>query len=367
MKKFLLPVLVILALSTLQSCSEKFKIAAPYKPVTLVYGILDRADTAHYVRVEKAFLDENKNALSMAQDPDSSFFNNINVRIQRMTMSGNPIDTIHLKRVDLNAEGYPKESGIFFNAPNYAYKFTNSLDPNYIYRIIVTNAATGDNDTAEAPVIDNRNSAFYVYYFDYTGPNLYLDFSSTLPNQTVSIYFKYSAPGSFAYSFQGAYAAQTPAYLAQALMRFRWYDSNTTTKEKTARYFDYDLGYTTIPNSTSASFYYDVKNLSFYNALKGGMGPAPANTVRLMDRCQLIAYVATYDFSQFLNAQAIQGVGLTGNEVQMPWTNVKGKNAYGLFTSRTMRSGDITISDGTIVALDTLSLVSELKIQGRVH
>src|SRR5437764_4127391 len=54
----LLPVLCLLA-----SCSEDFTVGAPYKAITVVYGIMDVGDTAHYIRIQKAYYDENMSAL----------------------------------------------------------------------------------------------------------------------------------------------------------------------------------------------------------------------------------------------------------------------------------------------------------------
>ncbi|MBS1689466.1 MAG: hypothetical protein JSS96_12130, partial [Bacteroidetes bacterium] len=73
MKKISIKTLAI-GLLICSSCSEKFKVAAPYKSITVAYGLMDMSDTAHYVRIQKAFLDENKSAITMAQNPDSNYF-----------------------------------------------------------------------------------------------------------------------------------------------------------------------------------------------------------------------------------------------------------------------------------------------------
>ena len=81
MKKLFLPVTVLVALLSLSSCSENFDVAAPYKSITVIYGLMDQGDTAHYIRIEKAFLDQNKSAVDMAKNPDSIYFSNLDVRI----------------------------------------------------------------------------------------------------------------------------------------------------------------------------------------------------------------------------------------------------------------------------------------------
>lgn len=361
MKKIILPVLALLALSFLSSCSENFDVAAPYKSVTVVYGLLDRSDTAHYIRIQKAFLDDDKNALTMAQNPDSNFFRNLNVRIKRLTFTGNYVDTIHLNRVDLTAEGYPKEAGAFFNAPNYAYKFTNTLDPNYIYRIIVSNPESGEVDSGEAAIIDNRPAAFRIYYIDDTTSTSVFEFATPSTTQGMNIIFTYLPPSNFSYN-----GANSPAGIAQFFIRFRWKDSNVVSNTVSWHSSDFDLGYKPLEGSAT-TFVYNVKNMQMYNAIKGGLGPAPANTVRLMDRCELLGYLGTYDLYNYMQVAALQGLGLTGNEIQPTYTNLKGANVLGLYSGRTMRKGPVTIGPSTINALKTNSLLSEVKIVGTTY
>lgn len=360
MKKFILPLLALVALSILPSCSEKFSVAAPYKSITIVYGLLDKSDTAHYIRIEKAFLDDSKSALAMAKEPDSSFFSSLNVKIKRISMTGNLLDTIHLDRVNLTTEGYPKESGTFFNSPNYAYKFKGVLNPNYIYRIVVSNAATGEVDSAEAPIIDNSAAAFSVYYIDDTLSNPQFEFSNVNPYQKLDISARYSAGGNF--KFNGY---ETPAGVAQAFIRFNWVDSNTATGATSRKFYDYNLGYLELQPNTV--FTYSVKNTAMFNAINTAMVKAPENTVRLMDRCELIVYLGTHDFYNYIKVESLQGTGLTGNEIQPTFTNVKGQNVLGLYSSRVVRRGYVTIADRTIQALKTIDLVSAQRIVGTVY
>ncbi len=363
MRKSVSALLVLITLFVLPSCSEKFNVAAPYKNITVIYGLLDRADTAHYIRVEKAFMDENKSALTMAKVADSSFFPHINVMVKKISLFDTTrFDTIHLNRVDLTAEGYPKQAGVFFDAPNYAYKFTNDLDPNYIYRLIVHNDASGETDSADAPVIDDKNKTnFQVYILDdttITAPPL--EFSSTQSNASVKLAGVYNAPGNF--SFQGQ---STPVGVCQGVLRIRWTDRDASNSTRTQHYYDFNLGYGALTNS---SFLFDVKDLAIYNAINVGMGkPANDFTDRLIDRCELFVYLGTFDFNTYIQRQSLQGSGLTGNEIQPSYTNISGANVLGLYTSRALRSGYVTISPTTVNALIKSDLVSICRITGTAY
>lgn len=362
MKKLISSFVLLAAIVLFNSCSEKFNVAAPYKDITVIYSFLDMNDTAHYVRIQKAFLDQNKSAITMAQSSDSSYYAHLNVKIKRLDFSDTlVIDTIHLTRVDLNAEGYPKQPGVFFTAPNYAYKFTNTLNPNYLYRIIVTNLATGQVDSAEAPVIDDtKGGAFTSTVFTDTAS---IDFSSTLPRKTYEFYCQYTPPSSFTYENQ-----TSPAVIAQAILRFNWVDSDYTTHTNTARSGDYNVGYQTLNNSGfGVQIDYSIPNLQLYNAMSSTLGAAPDHVIRLLDKIDLFVYLGTQDFLNYQQNSLVQGVGLTGSEIEPVYTNVKGANALGLFTSRGMRQGKLKITNTTIDSLMASPLMVRNNIKGRVN
>jgi hypothetical protein len=317
---------------------------------------LYKADTAHYIRVQKAFLDNTKSAITMAKTPDSSFYSNLSVRIKRYSIiTGLIHDTILLSRVDLTSEGYPKQPGLFFQAPNYAYKFTDSLDPAYFYRIVVTNNATGEIDSADAPIIkDTDPTTFHIDQLDdATTHNGGMSFYNTAPHHYFEISGYYVKP--FTYKFHDQ---TSPVAIAQGVIRFHWADSSNITHALTLHYYDYNLGYT---QTQGGSFVYDAEDINLYSALSSGMGPTPdASIYRLIDRAELFIYLSTPDFYTYQQAIANQGVGLTGNEIEPTYTNIQGANVYGLYTSRAVRSDYITITPQTVDSLIAQSKAGSL-------
>jgi hypothetical protein len=358
MKKLILLFTTITSLFLLPGCSEKFDVAAPYKNITIIYGFLDMADTAHYIRIQKAFLDQEKSALSMAQEADSNFYASLNVSIARVTFSGVKHDVIPLQRVDLNAEGYPKQSGAFFNSPNYAYKFKDLLDPQYIYRIIVSNPVTGEVDSAEAPIIDDlHSSVFNIDVIDDVDLNRGgLDFESTLSFKNFEFVAAYAPPSNFSFQGQGS-----PVSIAQSVFRFYWTDSNMLSGAKTNHFGDFFAGNKTIGGN---QFNYKILNNELYAGIRNALGPAPANTARLLGRVELFVYLGTPDYSNYEQTSLIKGTGLTGNDIQPVYTNIKGANVLGLFTSRGVRSGLITITGNTIDSLIVSPLLQQANIKG---
>jgi hypothetical protein len=349
-------------------CNDKFNTAAPYKNIAIVYSYLEMTDTAHYVRIEKAFSDQQKSSFSMAQVADSNFFGRLNVRVERLSypVSGKWHDTIHLNLVDLSKEGYPKQQGLFFNAPNLAYKFTDPLDPNYLYRLVATNLLTGETDSADAPVINDLDkSVFYIELLDFS--NETMEFTSVLASKTFQMSAVYNNPVSN-FSFEGQ---PGPAGVAQAIIRFNWVDSNNITQELTNRSFDYNFGYVlgvnVLPGSPAVQFNYEVENLTLYSAIFAGMGNAPPNIFRLINKCEIIVFLSTIDFYNYAQASNIQNTGITGTYAEPIASNIKGTDAIGLFTARAMRSGTVLINPSTVDSLMVNPLLLPLRICGAFY
>jgi hypothetical protein len=152
MKKlhFLLPVWVLL----LAACSNDFDVAAPWKEIPVAYGILSPVDTAHYIRVEKAFLDPETSALTIAQIPDSIYYPENAIAVYLQQVSNGQLYQMH--RVDGSLEGYPRKDGIFASQPNWLYKITpnelDSLKKGEKYRLVIKRTDGKPDVTAETTI-----------------------------------------------------------------------------------------------------------------------------------------------------------------------------------------------------------------------
>jgi hypothetical protein len=69
-----------LFLAVLSSCSEKFNLNGDFKETAVVYGLLDHADSLHFIKITRAFIGPG-NALDIAQIADSSYFDNVELTV----------------------------------------------------------------------------------------------------------------------------------------------------------------------------------------------------------------------------------------------------------------------------------------------
>lgn len=354
---FLIVACSIATIAVMTGCSTKFNIAAPYKNITVVYGLLDEGDTAHYIRIQKAFLSQTLSALNMEKVSDSSFYpaSQLNVVMREIDPSNNGsiVNTINLTRVDLNQEGYQKDSGAFFTTPNYAYKFTNKLDPSHTYRLVITNTATGDVDSAETTIIDESAQNFACGYLDITGYAL-----------------------SF-YHYNGAFAVtgkvpSTVAYI-QGVLRVKWVEKNSLTNTVTKKYADWQFA-DLAPASNGGggntnSFNLQTNTAQFYSFLQGAM-PQTQYVTRLMDSAELFLYTANSDFYTYMQVTQTLGTGLTGMDIEPTYTNLKcnsGNNVIGIYGGRGMRSGFLIYDQATIDSLMVSPLLTSQNIVGSTY
>jgi hypothetical protein len=133
---FLIGLGLLLTLNfTLSSCDNEVDINADWKEILVVYGLLDPLDSVQYIKINKAFLNENQNALQVAKNPDSLFIKDARVTLLHI----NSGKMITLQRVDETI----KEPGIFAQTPNYLYKTTEPILENEPYKLFVESGLTG--------------------------------------------------------------------------------------------------------------------------------------------------------------------------------------------------------------------------------
>jgi len=152
MKKTVFITLLSAVLFTI-SCSNDFEVAAPWKDIPVVYGLLDIQAPAHYIRVEKAFLDPNASALDLARIADSLYYDNVTVQLERVSNG----QVFNLVKVDGNLEGLQREDGVFATAPNWLYKIDSaaiSLVAGETIRLKVDRGDDLPTVTAQTVVLD---------------------------------------------------------------------------------------------------------------------------------------------------------------------------------------------------------------------
>jgi hypothetical protein len=162
------------------SCkTKKLDIYEPYKDITVVYGLLNPAESIQYIKINKGFLGEG-DANIFAQEPDSINYNPADIEVSFIVYQKNgstnaykQVDTYFLKDTVLPVSD---NSGAFTTKNNIVW-FTRKpiLSNNAKYTINIKNKVTGKVTTGETKIInlgDGKQELFSIKVYGRTGENL---------------------------------------------------------------------------------------------------------------------------------------------------------------------------------------------------
>jgi hypothetical protein len=135
------------------SCRTDFEVNEKWKEIDVVYGLLDINDTTHYIKIGKAFLNEDESAYKVASVEDSLYHNDsLDVRLQEIKNAGVQ-NEVKLEKTYLTN----KDTGIFASPGQYLYKTPAGykINPDVAYKIVVKNTSTGVQATSQSEIVGN--------------------------------------------------------------------------------------------------------------------------------------------------------------------------------------------------------------------
>lgn len=151
MRLILFVLLFVSGVFLFTSCQNDFDVNADWKEVTIVYGLLEANKDTQYIKINKAFLNENTSAIELAQRMDSLYHSDsITVVLDEMVNGSRTKEVFLIKDTFLN-----KEPGDFHYPENILYRtpsgFTVNTSAEYFLRVI--NKAKGTETLAQTTVV----------------------------------------------------------------------------------------------------------------------------------------------------------------------------------------------------------------------
>ncbi|HTB32076.1 MAG TPA: hypothetical protein VK808_08630 [Bacteroidia bacterium] len=171
-----IPALLALSAILYTSCNNKINILAPYKDVSVVYGLMDQNDAIHYIRINKAY-EGLGNAYTMAQVYDSIYYpvSSITAVLRDSNTSTSAVTSVTLDTTTT----VPLGPGTFSYPKQLLYYTKEKLNPNDYYSLVVTNTRTGKKLTGSTSLLSdisfNSPSNFT------TAKTFYIDFNTQYP------------------------------------------------------------------------------------------------------------------------------------------------------------------------------------------
>ena len=320
-KKYLCFIFISLGLVVLNSCNEKIKLIGDFVETAVVYGLLDQADSLHYIKINRAFIGPG-NAIEIAGVADSSYFTNVEATIYEClngdtTRSWLLRDTI-LDNKDPNGDFYAPEQKVYyfktmptgFNGviQNSTNPQMTSLNPQAIYKIdiVINNGAfsvSGETELVRgitsAAATQNFNFKFAINPGEYTSTGI-----------TVS-------------STGNSYVLNTQLKIA-----FNEWENNTYSEKS----FFWNLGEADVQPSSSKIF--TANGQTFYDLMKSNCSENLAITKRTFKG---VTIKITGGAEELYNFIAVNKPSSGLAQSKPTYTNLSvtnGKRVIGIFSSR---------------------------------
>lgn len=288
----------IALLLVFSSCDNELNLTAPWKDIPIVYGIISPADTAHYIRIEKAFLDPAKSAFEVARISDSLYYDDITAALINLTTG----QRITLSEVDAANEGYPRKDGVFAESPNILYKATAgaaNLTAGLTYRLEIDRSDRLPKVTATTTIV-GRPTINRPQQTD--RPRL-------LYTNTYAVFWAQAAGASFYDVILTVHYDEHPVGNPSAIQ---------------SKFVDWHVSGNITQNS------YDIPGLDFYQFL-GSRIPTEAGMIRLFRGLDFVVRAAGQELFEFQRVQqANTGVTSAGGDIPQ-YTNLT--EGLGLFTT----------------------------------
>ena len=344
MKKLLL-LLPVVGLF-LAACSNEFEVTAPWKEVPVLYAVISPDDTAHYVRVEKAFLDPEKSALEIAKIADSIYYpeNAITVFLERDSDK----KRFQMTRVDGAKEGYPRKDGTFATSPNWLYKVKPTpgqpvLEVGKKYNVVVKRA-DGQPDITSSTTVPGE----YVF---------------NAPNQVQTPPLMAFVSDTLDYTVQWRTDANAYFFNIYLTVRYREEAPDGTVLSKNAVVWK-TVGATRDKDPLSGSSVYrgsaPLAGSEFFKFLAANIPPA-SGTFRYFEACDLTLEGGALDLLKYNEVASASG-GITGAEVIPSYSNIS--EGFGLFMSKNSTTlGNIRITPETVKAMNLLNITKPLNFR----
>lgn len=298
-------------------CSTDLDVTAPYQEITVVYGMLNKNDGIHWVKINKAFLGDG-NAYTYAQIPDSTEYTDaelVEPRIERVNSDGEVVATMPLRDTILQ----DRPPGIFTWPVHKMYYFRGDLPNGHLayedrYRLVAT--AKGNRIESITPIVNDLTPY------------------SVTANPASLISFKQNNSYT-AYPIKWETTANGRRY--EAYYRFH-YDLVLNDGTVTSRYLDNFVGTVVSSNSPGQQDGVSLNGELFFQTIasrvpqEDGITDQSLVQKRIFRGIEFFWWVAAPDLHTYLQlADPISGLV----EERPDFSNITG--GYGLFSSRMFR------------------------------
>ena len=309
MKYFLILLsgVVFTTLLLLNSCNEEIDLVGDFKETAVVYGLLDKSDSVHYIKINRAFIGPG-NSLEIAQIPDSSYFQQVEATIKEV-VNGSVTRTWIL---DDTLVSNKETNGVFFAPEQKLYYFTtspsNPLNANATYKLSININNGQFTVEGETELVSGIGSSIV---------------------EAQNFQFKF-ADNPASYVATGIAMATGNAHVINTKLKVNFYERIGTTY--TMKSFEWNLGESEVEPGTTKTF--TANGQTFYELVKNNVTNNASIDQR---RLYSIEVVSTAGAEELYNYMTVNQPNSSLAQSKPTYTNLTASNGYrviGIFSSR---------------------------------
>ncbi len=291
------------------SCSTDIQLNAPYKDTPVVFGLLDIADSAHFIRINKGFLG-NISAEELAKNPDS-----INYAPGTFDVSMEAWEGKTLKQTIILTETTErvKKEGLFATDNYVLFKTTEAINKDYTYKLYIKNKNTGKEITGET-----RITAGCLLEGLFISPIAFLSLANNV-QEYQELTFKWTS---------GANARRYQLYL-DFYYRDIPFSGTDTIQRKVRIYCGEQFALEDDVSKGGRPLEKKFNGETFYKKIAESVKYDPNVKFREIGRCIFYAYAAAEELSVYMDVSKPSN---SINQEKPDYTNLT--NAFGIFSSR---------------------------------
>ncbi|MBN4065865.1 DUF4249 family protein [Candidatus Amoebophilus asiaticus] len=304
--------ILIIFLFSVYTCKTDLELLADWKETTVVYGLLNPADSVHYIKINKAFLGEG-DAYEMALVYDSLYHKGSLV-VKLIEYENGINKTEIILEVDSSIS---KESGTF-SYPNqmlYMTPGTNILNSTSSYKLEIKKVKTGE-------VIASSET------------DLVNDFVVLEPRTDTSTSVAWAVGNAYStYTAKWNSAKNGKLYELIIIFHYMEFDKTTGDTVTSDGIINWPV-FSRIKSSTTDGgefMTYEVNGKNFYTKVKSYFGTSYANVNRKAGKLDFVFSVGGNELNTYIDVNNAQS-GLVQSQVKPEYTNIDG--GLGIFSSR---------------------------------
>lgn len=304
------------------------QVVVPETPV--VFAILDKTDSLHYVKITHSFGGAN-NAIEVAQIPDSSYYSDIDVKIEEwLPLTSNYSNmqktrTWTLRDTTLNG----KAPGTFYGPAQKVYYFkTDAYNSSNIPQDFDPDLSVALKQPAVYKLVATVNGGEYTINSE---TRLVEEFSVLSPAPNVALGFCGSTTDPTAYN-AGVFTAGFSGIVSASVEVFFNEFYNGTPVEKS---FSVNLG---SKEGTSGGASFELYGKTFYEKIKATATNDPAITKRQLSKIKVSFTGASKTLSDYIHLGEPTSSFEYGKDFFTNVTASDGRRVIGVFTSSYMKT-----------------------------